>query len=69
MQLKDSYILIKNQKIKVIEKVLLLIVIAIPSNSILYLINYIASEPSIKGKVIFKSLVKGISRHVFQALI
>ena len=65
MQLKDSYILIKNQKIKVIEKVLLLIVIAIPSNSILYLINYIASEPSIKGKVIFKSFVKGISRYVF----
>ena len=57
--------LTKNQKMKAMEKVLLLIVIAIPPNSILYLTNYIASEPLIENKVIFKSLIKGISRHVF----
>ena len=65
MWLKDSYILTENWKIEVIEKVLLLIVIAIPPNSILYLINYIALEPLIKGKAIFKLLIKGISRHIF----
>ena len=65
MRLKDSYILAKNWKIEVIEKVLLLMVTVIPFNSLLYLINYIASEPLIEGKTIFKSLVKGISRYVF----
>ena len=47
------------------EKVLLLMVIVIPPNSLLYLINYIVLEPLIEGKTIFKSLVKGISRYVF----
>ena len=51
------------------EKVLLLIVTVIFFNSFLYLINYIASEPLIKGKTIFKLFIKGISRYVFQALI
>jgi hypothetical protein len=47
------------------EKVLLLIVTAMPSNSILYLTNYIALEPLIESKAIFKSFVKGISKYVF----
>jgi hypothetical protein len=47
------------------KKVLLLIVTAIPPNSILYLTNYIALEPLIESKAIFKSLIKRISRHVF----
>jgi len=65
MRLKDSYILAKNQKIEVTEKVLLLIVIVIPPNSFLYLTNYIILKPLIEGKIIFKSLIKGISRYVF----
>ena len=65
MQLKDSYILTKNQKIEVIEKILLLIVTAIPPNSIFYLTNYIASKPLIEGKAIFKSLIKRISKYIF----
>jgi hypothetical protein len=40
MWLKDIYILAKNQKIKAMEKVLLLIVTVIPFNSLLYLTNY-----------------------------
>ena len=51
------------------EKVLLLIVTAISPNGLLYLTNYIKLEPLIKGNLIFKSLIKGISRYVFQALI
>ena len=69
MQLKDSYILAKNQKIEATEKVLPLIVTIIPPNSLLYLTNHTALKPSIKNNPIFKSLAKGISRHVFQALI
>ena len=65
MWLKDSYILAENQKIEVIEKVLLLIITAIPSNSLLYLTNYIKLEPLIEGNLIFKLLIKGISRYVF----
>ena len=65
MWLKDSYILTENWKIEATEKILLLIVTAIPFNSILYLTNYIALEPLIEGKAIFKSFVKGISRYVF----
>ena len=65
MRLKDSYILAENQKIEAIEKVLLLIVTAIPPNSLLYLTNYIELEPLIEGNLIFKSLIKGISRYVF----
>jgi hypothetical protein len=47
------------------EKILLLIVTAIPPNSILYLTNYIVLEPLIESKVIFKLFTKGISKHVF----
>ena len=65
MRLKDSYILAENRKIEVIEKVFLLIIIAIPPNSLLYLTNYIELEPLIEGNLIFKSLIKGISRYVF----
>ena len=68
MQLKDSYILAKNQEIKTIKKVLLLIVTVMPFNSLLYLTNYIVLEPLIKGKPIFQLLIKGINRHIFQIL-
>jgi len=47
------------------KKVLLLIVIVIPPNSLLCLTSYIVLEPLTGGKIIFKSLTKGISRHVF----
>jgi len=47
------------------EKVLLLMVTVIPPNSLLYLINYIVLKLLIEGKIIFKLLVKGISRYVF----
>ena len=43
--------------------------IVIPPNSLLYLTNHTVLEPLIKGKPIFKSFIKGISKHVFQALI
>jgi len=69
MRLKESYILAKNRRIEATEKALLLIVTVIPPNSLLYLINYIVSEPLTEGKTIFKLLIKGISRYVFQALI
>jgi len=65
MRLKESCILAKNQRIEVTEKALPLMVTVIPPNSLLYLINYIALEPLIEGKTIFKSLAKGISRYVF----
>ena len=69
MQLKNSYILAKNQEIKVTKKVLPLIVTVMPPNSLLYLTNYTASKPLIKGKPIFQLFIKGINKHIFQALI
>jgi len=63
--LKDHYILAKNWKIEVMEKVLLLMVTVIPPNSLLYLTNHTALEPLIEGKPIFKSLAKGINKYVF----
>ena len=69
MQLKDSYILVENWKIKAIEKVLPLVITVIPLNSLLYLTNYITLEPLIESKLIFKLLIKRISKYIFQALI
>ena len=40
-------------------------VIVIPLNSFLYLINYIILEPLIEGKMVFKLFAKGINRYIF----